>query len=369
MNRDFYEILGVGRDATDEEIKRAYRALARRYHPDTNGGDPDAEIRFKEASVAYETLRDPERRRRYDTFGERGVGGGPGPGDVFGFSDLFDAFFGGGEPFGGGRGPTGPVAGSDVEIAIELSLAEAAFGTTPSVELTLPLECDRCDGSGCEPGTHPSRCDVCGGAGQVRQVRRSILGQLVTAVSCAACEGTGRRILSPCSQCRGDGRVRAARTVELEVPPGVDDGQRLRVAGRGAAAPRGGPPGDLFVTVRVRPHPEFERAGDDLVHVRRLSVSQAILGVELTVETLEGTESLAVPPGTQPGDVLRLKGHGVPSLRRRGRGDLLVRIEVVVPDKLSPEEEELVRSLADLRGEDVAEPGKGAFSRLRSAFK
>lgn len=367
MSRDFYEILGIGRHATDDEIKRAYRTLARRYHPDANGGDPEAEVRFKEISVAYETLRDPERRRRYDTFGERDVGSGAG--DAFGFSDLFEAFFSGGDPFGGGRGPAGPVAGADVEIAIELSLAEAAFGTTPNVELTLPVECDRCDGSGCEPGTHPSRCDVCGGAGQVRQVRRSILGQLVTAVPCAGCEGTGRRILSPCSRCRGDGRIRAVRSVELEVPPGVDDGQRLRVAGRGAAAPRGGPPGDLFVTVRVRPHPEFERSGDDLVHVRRLSVSQAILGVALTIETLEGTETLTVPPGTQPGDELRLKGHGVPSLRRRGRGDLRIRIEVVVPEKLSGEEEELVRKLAALRGDDVSEPGKGTFSRLRSAFK
>jgi len=369
MNRDLYEVLGVDRNATEDEIKRAYRALARRYHPDANGGDPESELRFKEISVAYETLRDPERRRRYDTFGE--AGGSARPGDAFGFSDIFDAFFGGGDPFGGARGSASSMAGADVEIAIELSLAEAAFGTTPTVELTLPVACDRCDGSGCEPGTHPSRCDACGGVGQVRQVRRSILGQLVTAVPCAVCEGRGQRIVSPCTTCRGDGRVRAPRSIELEVPAGVDDGQRLRVAGRGAAGPRGAPSGDLFVTVRVRPHPDFERAGDDLVHVRHLSITQAMLGVELTVQTLDGEEVLSVPAGTQPGDVIRLKGHGVPSLRRRGRGDLLVRIDVVIPEKLSAEEEELVRALAELRGDDVAEPGTGKrpFSRLRSAFK
>jgi len=370
MSRDFYELLGVDRNARDDEIKRAYRALARQYHPDANDGDAEAELRFKEISVAYETLRDPERRRRYDMFGERASGGaGPGPGDTFGFSDLFESFFGGRDPFGGASRQRGPVAGADVEIAIELSLAEAAFGTTPTVELTLPVECEHCGGSACEPGTHPSRCDACGGAGQVRQVRRSILGQLVTAVPCAACEGMGQQILSPCHECQGDGRVRAQRSIELEVPAGVDDGQRLRVPGRGAAAPRGGPPGDLFVTIRVRSHPDFARDGDDLVHVVRLSVAQAILGVDRTIETLDGDEVLTVPPGTQPGATLRLKGRGVPSLRRRGRGDLLVRIDVVVPERLAPREEELVRKLAELRAEDVAEPGKGPISRLRSAFK
>lgn len=367
---DHYEVLGVARNATNDEIKRAYRALARQYHPDANGGDPDAEHRFKEISVAYETLSDPERRRRYDMFGE--TAGAPGAGgfggEAFGFSDIFESFFGGRDPFGG-RGPGGPMAGADVEIAVELDLYEAAFGTTPTVELTLPVECDRCDGSGCEPGTHPSRCDTCAGAGQVRQVRRSILGQLVTAVPCAACDGTGQRILSPCRDCGGDGRLRAQRSIELEVPSGVDDGQRLRVAGRGAAAPRGGPPGDLFVTVRVRPHPDFERHGDDLLHVRRIGITQAVLGVDLTVQTLEDEVELTVPAGTQPGTILTLGGQGVPALGRRRRGDLHVRIDVVVPEELTEDEDELVRRLAEVRGEDVAEARKGPMSRFRSAFK
>ena len=369
MTRDYYEILGVTRQATDDEIKRAYRDLARRYHPDSNPGDPEAEERFKEASVAYETLRDPERRRRYDVFGDGGTRGGPQPGaEQFGFGDLFDAFFGG-DPFGMRRGQTGPTRGADAEALIELTLAEAAFGATKTIDARLAVTCSRCDGSGCEPGTHPSRCDACGGEGEIRQVRRSILGQIVTATPCGVCDGTGRRILTQCRDCRGDGRVQAQRSIDVEVPAGVDDGQRLRLAGRGPAARRGGIPGDLYVTVRVAKDAKFERQGDDLVHVRRIGIAQAALGVRLEIETLEGTEELVVPPGTQPGQVFRLKGAGVPALRGRGRGDLLVRVDVVVPTHLNDEENELLHRLAALRGEDVAPPEKGVFSRLRSAFQ
>jgi molecular chaperone DnaJ len=374
VSRDHYDVLGVERSATDDEIKRAYRELARRYHPDSNPDDPAAAERFREASVAYETLRDPERRRRYDVFGDtgaRGGGGGPGgPGDAFGFGDIFDAFFGGGgDPFGGRRGPSGPVRGPDAEATIELTLHQAAFGSTYTLDARLPIPCERCDGSGCEPGTHPSRCDVCGGAGEVRQVRRSILGQIVTASPCGVCDGTGQRILSQCRECRGDGRVQASRMIDVEVPAGVDDGQRLRLAGRGPAAPRGGTPGDLYVTVRVAPHDDFQRQGDDLVHIRAISVAQAALGALLEVPTLEEPTELTVPAGTQPGAVFRIKGEGVPSLRGRTRGDLLVRLDVEVPTTLSEEEATLLRSLADLRGEAVAPPASGVFSRLRSALK
>ena len=368
MNTDYYEILGVSTQATDDEIKRAYRALARRYHPDSHPDDPDAIERFKEISRAYETLRDPERRRRYDVFGADGAGapGGGAPGDV-GLGDLFDAFFGG-DAFGR-RGPAGPARGADAEVRLDLNLAEAAFGVTHKIEAVLPVECERCDGSGCEPGTHPARCDVCGGAGEVRQVRRSILGQMVTAAPCAACGGTGSRILSPCRDCRGDGRVQGSCSIDVDVPSGVDSGQRLRLSGRGPAAPRGGVPGDLYVTIVVAPEPEFERHGNDLLHVRRVSLTQAALGASLSVETLEGPEQLAVPPGTQPGHLFRLKGRGVPSLRGRGRGDLLVRLEVEVPQRLGAEEAELLRKLAELRGEEVAPPDEGFFSRLKSAFQ
>ena len=253
---------------------------------------------------------------------------------------------------------------------VHLDLSQAAFGTTATVDVRLPVACSRCEGSGCEPGTHPARCDVCGGTGEVREVRRSILGQIVTASPCVACSATGSRIPTPCNECRGDGRVRSARSIDVEVPAGVDDGQRLRLSGRGPAAPRGGIPGDLYVTVRVAADPRFEREGDDLMHVRRLAFTQVALGSRLDIETLEGPEELIVPAGTQPGHVFRLKGRGIPALRGRGRGDLLVRVDVDVPGRLTAEEDELLRSLAALRGEEVAAPQeKGVFSRLRSAFQ
>jgi molecular chaperone DnaJ len=374
VNRDHYDVLGVDRNATDDEIKRAYRELARRYHPDGNPGDATAEERFKEATRAYEILRDPERRRRYDVFGDSGAGnggaGGPGAGgrDAFGFGDLFDAFFGG-DPFGMRGGPSRPTRGEDAETVVQLDLSEAAFGTTHTVDARLPVTCPRCDGSGCEPGTHPTRCDVCGGQGEVRQVRRSMLGQIVTAIACGVCDGTGRRILSPCRDCRGDGRVQAARSIDVEVPAGVDDGTRLRLAGRGPAAPRGGAAGDLYVTVRVAPDPRFERHGDDLLHVTRIGYAQAALGTHLGIETLDGVQPFDVPPGTQPGQLFRLKGAGVQSLRGRGRGDLIVRVDVEVPTRLTDDEAELVTRLAELRGEAIAPPGKSVFSRIKSAFQ
>src|SRR5581483_7516940 len=368
MPTDFYDLLGVSREATDDEIKKAYRRLARQYHPDANDGDPAAEARFKEISVAYETLRDPEKRRRYDLYGAEATGAGAKMGGFdLGVSDLFAAFFGAG--FGGGRGPAGPARGPDAEVHLILDLEEAAFGATKPVELRMPVECERCTGSGCEPGTHPSTCRTCGGAGEVRTVRRTILGQMMTATPCAACRGTGREILSPCRDCRGDGRVTLPATIEVQVPAGIDDGQRLRLAGRGPAAPRGGEPGDLYVSIAVRPHPRFERDGDDLLHVLRLPMTQAALGAHLKIETLDGEEDLVIPTGTQTGKTFRLRGRGVPALRGRGRGDLIVTVEIVVPEKLSAEEAQLIRQLAELRGEAVAPREEGFFSRIKSAFQ
>ena len=370
MLTDFYDVLGVSRDASEDEIKKAYRRLARQYHPDTNDGDPAAEARFKEISVAYDTLRDPEKRRRYDLYGSEGLGAGAGPGAGgfdFGVSDIFDAFFGAG--FGGGRGPAGPARGPDAEVHLVLDLEEAAFGATKPVELRMPVECERCSGSGCEPGTHPSACRNCGGAGEVRTVRRTILGQMMTATPCTVCRVTGQEILSPCRDCRGDGRVNLPVTVDVQVPGGIDDGQRLRLAGRGPAAPRGGAPGDLYVSIAVRPHARFERDGDDLLHVLRLPMTQAALGAHLKIETLDGEEDLLIPAGTQTGRIFRLRGRGVPTLRGRGRGDLIVRVEVVVPERLSSEEAQLLRRLAELRGEDVAPREEGFFSRIKSAFQ
>jgi molecular chaperone DnaJ len=377
MATDYYALLGVAPNATDDEIKKAYRQLARQYHPDANPDDPEAESRFKEISVAYETLRDPERRRRYDMFGPEGAAGaGAGAGAYgagsFGLNDLFDAFFGG-DVFGGGGGRggrAGPAPGPDVEATMVLTLQEVVFGAKKTVDLRMPVACETCDGSGCEPGTHPETCPTCGGSGEVRQVRRSLLGQLVTAGPCPQCSATGQIIPSPCPTCHGDGRVNGTRQLEIDVPAGIDDGQRLRLAGRGAAAARGGPNGDLYVSVRVEPHPDFERRGDDLHRVVRVAMTQAALGTHIKLSTLDGEQDLVIPPGTQHGRLFQLKGHGVPSLRSGRRGDLVVEIAVEVPTKLGPEEADLLQQFAALRGEEVAPPkDHGFFSRIRSAFQ
>jgi molecular chaperone DnaJ len=372
MATDFYELLGVSSSASDDEIKKAYRNLARQYHPDTNPGDATAEARFKEISVAYETLRDPERRRRYDMFGPDGASAGPGgfdAGHFGGLNDLFDAFFGG-DAFGGrGRGG-GPAPGPDVETIMQITLSEVVFGAKKTIDLRMPVACATCDATGCAPGTHAERCGTCDGSGEVRQVRRSLIGQLVTSSPCDRCRGSGSIIPDPCEDCRGEGRVTGTRQLEIDMPAGIDDGQRLRLAGRGAAAPRGGPPGDLYVSVRIEPHPHFERRGDDLYRVLRVAMTQATLGTHVELETLDAKEDLVVPPGTQHGRRFQLKGHGVPSLRTGRRGDLVVEIAVDVPTKLSAEESELLSQFAALRGEEVApQKDQGFFSRIRSAFQ
>ena len=370
---DFYELLGISRNASEDEIKRAYRKLARELHPDTNP-DPAAEERFKAITVAYETLRDPERRRRYDMFGVEGLraagGGDPFGGFGGGLGDLFDAFFGGSNPFGGGgNARRGPRRGEDAELVLELAFAEAVFGAERELTIRVPLECETCGGSGARVGTTPVACSTCGGAGEIRRVRQSILGQVVTAGPCPACGGTGEEIVSPCPDCRGQGRRVEERSFMVEVPPGVDDGSTLRLSGRGAAGSRGGPAGDVYVHLRVRPDPRFVRAGVDLHHELHVAFTQATLGTELEVETLDGPEALPVPPGTQSGREFRLRGRGVPHLQGRGRGDLVVRIVVDTPVELTREQEELLRQLAAERGEAVAPAGSGLFSKIRSAFK
>lgn len=371
---DLYQVLDVDQGASAEEIKRAFRRLAREHHPDANPDDPDAEARFKELARAYEVLSDPERRRRYDLFGDDGgAGRGDGAGDPFagaGLGDLFDAFFGGGSPFGGGRGERrgGPPRGADVEVVVDLDLEEVVFGVEHEVSVKIPVPCDDCEATGAAPGTTVETCGECGGAGQVRRVRQSMLGQMVTAAPCPRCGGMGEVVASPCPRCRGEGRVTEERTYTVEVPAGVDTGSTLRLTGRGAVGPRGGPTGDLYVHVRVRSHGRFGRDGDHLVARLALSPAQAALGVHLSYETLEGPEDLVVPPGTQSGRVFRLKGRGVPRLRGRGRGDLLVEAVVETPEDLSAEEEELWRRLASLRGEDVAPASGGLLGRIRSAF-
>ncbi|MDQ1444339.1 MAG: molecular chaperone DnaJ [Acidimicrobiaceae bacterium] len=385
MATDYYELLGVARSATEDEIKRAYRQLARELHPDANQGDKATEDRFKEVTLAYETLRDPERRRRYDMFGPEAVrgsgagggGGQGGAGDPFGFGaagfgDIFEAFFGGagGSPFGGGRGGRGgPVRGSDAEIRIALDFEEAVFGAQKELEVRLPVACTTCSGSGARPGTTPTTCSQCGGAGEVRRVRQSILGQMVTASPCPRCGGTGEEIASPCADCKGDGRMVEERTLLIDVPAGVDDGATLRLTGRGAAGPRGGPAGDLYVHVTVRAHPRFTRSGYDLLHTLPVPMTQAALGAHLTFETLDGPEDLVIPAGTQSGRVFRLRGRGVPHVDGRGRGDLLVEAAVATPAELTRAQEDLLRQLAAERQEQVEPADSGLFSKIRSAFK
>ena len=293
---DHYETLGVDRNATDEEIKRAYKKLARQFHPDLNPGDTAAEARFKEVGAAYEVLSDRERRARYDRFGTDA----PGMADPFagGLGDIFEAFFGGGMGFGGG-GPSGPPRGEDLESSVDLDLEDVVFGGEREVTVRTAVRCEPCDGSGAAPGTSPVACHECGGSGQVRRVRQSVLGQMVTASACGSCGGLGEVIETPCPTCDGHGRTIEQRTYSVEVPPGVDDGSTLRLSGRGAAGPRGGGHGDLYVHVRVRPHPVFRRDGDDLVHALHIPFTQATLGTHRTYETLDGTEDLVVPRGTE----------------------------------------------------------------------
>ena len=374
MAQDFYALLGVSRDASDEDIKRAYRRLARELHPDANPDDAAAHERFKEVSRAYEVLRDPDKRRQYDMFGEQGVGGmgGQSPFDFAGgIGDIFDAFFGGGGGFGGGRsrGPSGPPRGADLEAAIDLTFEEAAFGGEQPVSVRTAVVCETCAGSGAEPGTSPVRCPTCEGAGEVRRVRQSILGQMVTASVCDRCRGMGEIVSDPCRACRGEGRVVDERTYTVEVPAGIDDGQTLRLTGRGAAGPRGGPAGDLYVHIRVQPHTRFVRQAYDLVDELHVPMTQAALGAHLAYETLDGTEDLVLPAGTQTGRVFRLRGRGIPHVDGRGRGDLLVRVVVDTPTSLSPTQDELLRRLAAERSEEVAPADTGFFSRIKSAFK
>jgi len=345
--RDLYEILGVSQGATQEDIRRAYRRLAREYHPDVSQSH-DAEERFKEIAAAYEILFDPEKRAQYDRYGEGGQ-------DVFPFgdvADIFEAFFGAGGF--GGRTTTRRTRiqrGEDLFATVTLMFEEAAFGAHREVDVERLEACDRCAGSGAEPGTAPSRCGTCGGAGQVQDVRRSIFGTVMSARPCGACGGTGEEVLTPCERCRGVGRVAASRTVPVDVPAGVAGGVELRLAGAGHAGRSGGPAGDLYLSIDVQEHAIFERRGQDLFAVLEVPMVQAALGVELELETLDGQERVQVEPGTASGTTYRFRGKGMPNLGRRGRGDLFVTVHVATPTDLSREERRLLEQLGALRGE------------------
>jgi molecular chaperone DnaJ len=358
VSSDLYEVLGVARDASAEDIKRAYRQLARQYHPDANP-DPAAEARFKEVSQAYEILSDPERRANYDRFGSADAQSPFGAGSV---QDIFDMFFGGAQR--GGR--RGPQPGPDAEISLEITLEEAAFGATREVTVNLPQRCGTCSGSGAAPGTSAVTCEECGGAGEVRRVRNSILGQMVTSMACSRCDGWGTRIATPCADCQGDGRVRTTSVLSVQIPAGVEDGSTMRLADRGPAGARGGPNGRLFVHLSVAPDARFERVGDDLHHEAHVAFTQAALGASVEVPTLTGTLVLDVEPGSQNGTVQRIRHEGVEHLHGRGRGDLYVHLVVDVPRQLDEASADLLRQLAAHREEVVREEPTGLFGRRKA---
>lgn len=361
MPKDYYEVLGVSREASEEELKKAYRKLARQCHPDANPDDPEAEAKFKELGEAYAVLADPNRRSTYDRFGSASsVGGGFDP------FDIFASFFGG-DPFGFNR-RTGPQRGRDLVVALEITLEEVVTGVTKSFPVRSLRGCTRCGGEGAEPGTSSTTCERCNGSGTVRTMQRGFFGNVVTASTCPECGGLGQKILNPCVECRGEGRVEREEEVKVDVPAGVEDGMQLRVTGRGEAGPRGGVAGDLYVQLRVKQMKGFDRAGDDVVVAVEVPFTQATLGTVLKIDSFDGKVEVEVPPGTQPGETLTVKGSGVSHLGRGGRGDLLVKVEVKIPTNLSNEEDALIRKLAALRGEDVADQ-QGFMDKIRNAFR
>lgn len=380
MARDYYEVLGVARTASEAEIKKAYRQLAMQYHPDRNDGDKDSEERFKEVTEAYEVLRDPAKREQYDRFGRTGSSGAQGFGGMhpdlaealnifmrdFGGMGGFDAFFG-----GGSRRRRERHRGHDIRMSLKISLAEAMTGTTRNVKLRALEPCEECGGTGAKKGSEPMPCQTCGGAGEVRRTAQSFLGQLVSVTACPTCGGEGVVIRDPCDECRGDGRVRGERTVQIEIPAGVETNNYLTLRGQGQAGPRNGPPGDLVAVIEVEEDARFERHGKDLVMDLPVSFSQAALGADFDLETPTEKLRVTVPAGTQSESVLSLRGKGVPDVNGGRTGDLHIRIRVWTPPKLSAEAEALFRRLSQVEGEPPSAEegfGKRFWNKMKEAF-
>ena len=373
--RDYYEVLAVERGASAEDIKRAYRQLARKYHPDVNPGSKEAEEKFKEIAEAYEVLSDDQKRQMYDRFGHQGLnGGGNGMGGGFegfgGFGDIFDIFFNGAAGGAAQRGRGGAQRGADLRYDLEVTLEEAYTGVEKTVRIQRVETCETCSGSGAAPGTRPETCTACNGQGQVRHTQSTILGTFATAVPCTRCAGTGRIVKSPCATCGGQGRARKVRDFTINVRAGVDDGMRFQYQGEGESGAFGGPPGDLYVFFHVKDHPLFERQGRDLFTTVPISYTQAALGDEVAVPTVGGEKgTITIPEGTQTGSVFRLRGLGMPDVSGRGQnGDLHVAVKVDVPTRLSEEEKKLLRQLAVLRGEKPAHEPKSIFDRVKEAL-
>jgi len=343
---DHYDVLGVSRDASEDQIKKAYRKLARELHPDVNP-EPEAQEKFKAVTHAYEVLIDVEQRRNYDMGGQNPFGGSAG----FGFGDIFDTFVGGGQQ----RGPRSRAQrGEDALLRIDLTLREAVFGIAKAIDIETAVLCETCSGSCCQPGTDLKTCDVCGGVGQISRQVRSLLGNVMTSQPCNACRGFGQIVESPCIGCRGQGRVRAGRRLDLDIPGGVEDGLRLQLQGQGEVGFAGGPNGDIFLDIRVKPDDIFGRDGDDLTCTLTVPMHEAALGCQVSIETFDGPLDVDVSPGSQSGDVLTVKSKGSQRLRAQGRGDLKISLEIATPEKLDSKQKELLRQLSKLRKNDVA---------------
>src|SRR5512146_270620 len=369
-NRDYYEILGIGRNASNDEIRAAFRKLARQYHPDVNKED-GAEEKFKEVNEAYGVLSDPEKRARYDRFGKEGLGNMGGFHDYTAdFTDIFEELFGRGFGFSTGRrSRNSPRRGRDLQMQVTLTFEEAVFGVEKEIEFQREVTCSRCNGSGAEPGTTPTRCSTCNGQGEVRQVRQTFLGQMVQTTTCPTCNGRGEIISSPCKTCNGGGLERKTVKKKVQIPAGVDSGTQIRLAGEGGPGVFGGPNGSLFLMLDVRPHKFFKRRENDILLNLDINIAQAALGADVAVPTLDGEEKLRIPAGTQPGKVFHMRGKGVPHLRRKEqRGDQLVIINVDIPAKLTKEQRELFEKLAETLGTTVNPKEKGFLDWLNEAL-
>lgn len=375
--RDYYEVLGVDRDASEGELKKAYRKQAKKYHPDVNPGDKTAEVKFKEVNEAYEILGDAQKRSRYDQFGFAGVDpngfGGAGAGfgdfDFGGIGDIFESFFGGGSGFGrSSRSRSGPQRGADLRYSLEISFEEAAFGTHREISISRHESCESCGGSGAKTGTSPTTCKHCNGSGQVQYKQSTPFGQFVNVKTCDVCRGEGKIIIDPCPACNGKGKKRKNVKISLDIPAGIDDGQTISMRGEGDPGIKGGPKGDLFVTVGVKPHAIFKRQGNDVVCEMPITFVQAALGAELEVPTLDGKVSYNMPEGTQTGSIFRLRGKGIPHLRGSGRGDQYVKVEIDVPKKLNENQKEVLREFAEISGDEACEKRKNFFDKMKDAL-
>ncbi len=367
--RDYYEVLGVGKDASGEDIKKAYRKLARQYHPDVNK-EPDAENKFKEVKEAYDTLSDDGKRETYDRYGHvdpnQGFGGGGGADFSGGFGDIFDMFFGG----GGRRDPNAPQRGNDLQYTMTIEFKEAVFGKETEITIPRTETCDTCRGSGAKPGTKPETCSVCRGTGQQEVVQNTPFGRMVNRRSCSNCGGSGHIIRDKCGTCHGSGKVKRQRKLNVRIPAGVDDGAQIRLSGEGEGGMRGGPSGDLYIVIRVKPHDFFEREGDDIYCEVPLTFAQAALGDEIEIPTLSEKVKLKIPAGTQTGTFFRLKGKGVPRLRGYGQGDQHVKVTLVTPTGLSEEQKDLLRQFAGIDGgQSAQEQHETIFDRMKKAFR